>query len=243
MCHSVTRISQSNAERGLNVALGPGIAARMKASKLAIVALSALAVVSCGDDLLGTNPDAVVSQTVPAPASTTAAFTFAREVEVDWTTQFSGVRVVTPDLDASFAGVQRIEVRVVGGGVSETLVDMYDFVSTATSRNATVSPVFRVQDVTGFGAQDDFDGDFEPNATDNCPQVRNTTQEDADADGVGDACDSQPDDPTVGVGSPDAGMPPMELRFRVFADPATYPSDGVRFEIEMRGSGLIDVRL
>src|ERR1700760_163238 len=36
----------------------------------------------------------------------------------------------------------------------------------------------------------DDDGDGVPNATDNCPNVRNPDQADCDHDGVGDACDA-----------------------------------------------------
>jgi hypothetical protein len=37
----------------------------------------------------------------------------------------------------------------------------------------------------------DFDGDGVSDAEDNCPDVANSSQTDADADGVGDACDEQ----------------------------------------------------
>ena len=44
----------------------------------------------------------------------------------------------------------------------------------------------------------DADGDYVPDADDNCPAIANPGQEDADDDGVGDACDNCPDDANPG---------------------------------------------
>ncbi|UCF80275.1 MAG: thrombospondin type 3 repeat-containing protein [Acidobacteriota bacterium] len=61
--------------------------------------------------------------------------------------------------------------------------------STMMSEESNVTSVD--SEVTFFEqcANPDFDGDGEPNATDNCPMVPNNQDEDADGDDVGDACD------------------------------------------------------
>jgi Ca2+-binding RTX toxin-like protein/streptogramin lyase len=45
----------------------------------------------------------------------------------------------------------------------------------------------------------DADGDGVPDSSDDCPQVANAGQEDADLDGVGDACQHEPDEDNDGV--------------------------------------------
>ncbi len=50
-------------------------------------------------------------------------------------------------------------------------------------------------------AADDWDGDGEPNATDNCPFDANAGQTDADGDGTGDACDLCTDSDGDGFGT------------------------------------------
>jgi PKD repeat protein len=53
-----------------------------------------------------------------------------------------------------------------------------------------------------FDPNGDVDGDGEPNGSDNCPEVANENQADADGDGFGDACDAPPPD-ADGDGVPD----------------------------------------
>ena len=48
----------------------------------------------------------------------------------------------------------------------------------------------------------DADGDGVPNGNDNCPELANPSQSDADGDGLGDACDDNDVPPMVGT---DAG--------------------------------------
>ena len=51
--------------------------------------------------------------------------------------------------------------------------------------------------------QADADGDGVGNVCDNCPNVANEDQADRDADGVGDVCDNSPDDPNAEQGDAD----------------------------------------
>jgi Thrombospondin type 3 repeat len=66
--------------------------------------------------------------------------------------------------------------------------------STSTPAPAFPSPI----------ADDDIDADGLPNDLDNCPFVANPSQEDADADNLGDACDPQPDSPPASLEPSDA---------------------------------------
>ena len=66
----------------------------------------------------------------------------------------------------------------------------------------------------------DLDGDAIPNGSDNCPEVANPSQADADADGKGDACDS------CAVANP--GAEPCPLAISTIRNPAAagHPTSG-----------------
>jgi hypothetical protein len=65
----------------------------------------------------------------------------------------------------------------------------------------------------------DGDGDGIPDATDNCPQVSNSSQSDADSDGIGDACDNFA--PTANAGSAYSGIEGSPILFTGTAGDAT----------------------
>jgi len=77
--------------------------------------------------------------------------------------------------------------------------------------SGTYTPLFRVTDNVRRYDQDPFtlvvsgsdnDGDGVPNGSDNCPNVANPTQGNADGDATGDACDTCTDTDADGFGNP-----------------------------------------
>ncbi len=80
----------------------------------------------------------------------------------------------------------------------------------------------------------DADGDGIPSCTDNCPTVANADQSDLDGDGVGDACDCRPLDPSLWAVPGEArdlvleGKDPTSLSFQ----PPQFPGGGsVRYDV------------
>lgn len=212
-----------------------------------LLALIALAAAACGDDDLGadTSP-ALISQTIPKPATAVDPFVFERDVRVDSMSSIEGLRIdVAAPAGATLDAIERIEVRLVAQGTSSTLADIFSasIGTGSVSQRVSATNAFYASQTAGYGASDDLDADFQDNSVDNCPQVQNATQEDADGDGVGAACDDDDDDPTVNVESERAGLPPVELRFRVFTQPSEMPDEGLSLDITLLGTRPLEVEL
>lgn len=89
-----------------------------------------------------------------------------------------------------------------------------------TDQRGTVRPQGAACDLGAFELEPDADGDGIANATDNCPDVSNADQKDTDADGAGDACDT--DDDGDGVADATDNCPLVSN-----ADQADADGDGI----------------
>lgn len=212
----------------------------------ALLAAAFVGSACAGDELGGDQTPAVVTQTIPRPATSGDAFTFERTLRVDWTSRIEAVRLeVQAPTGASLDPLDRVEIRAVTAGTAVPVIDVFGSAFRAGSgrHTVTVSPAVAFASIAGYGATDDFDADFVPNERDNCPQVQNATQADGDGDGVGAACDPDDQDPAVGAGANRAGLPPVTLRFRVFSQPGQMPDEGLQLGTTLLGGGKLQVQL
>lgn len=117
---------------------------------------------------------ASVNSTVPLPATFSAADYHHLAVTTDagqFVYSLNGLEM----LRRSYTGLSASGQAGLTAQASEILVDNFSFTGSVVQSN--------------YGSSD-WDGDGVPNALDNCPYDANPQQQDSDADGVGDLCDS-----------------------------------------------------
>jgi hypothetical protein len=85
------------------------------------------------------------------------------------------------------------------------------FCADAGAGDTLLSRIDQSPDLIDFAK--DKDGDGKKDEEDNCPEIYNPKQSDADQDGVGDVCDCAPSDPTFG---------PVALEVKAFSDPVPF---------------------
>jgi hypothetical protein len=207
---------------------------------LALVSAVILPTVACGDDESGPTT-ASFTETIARPANPDGTSTVTRTLV--WGGDTTVTRVTLQSSGATMSAFSRVEVRLVaapasGGTVSVQLADTSSLGSAGTT--VDLEPVLTERLADLFDA--DMDGDTTPNQDDNCPQVRNATQADADGDGVGDACDEARDDPSMGSNGPEAGWPSFDLQVNLVTDPAVFPAAGLDLTTTIVASGDIEIR-
>lgn len=196
---------------------------------------------ACGDEEAAPEADPIlISQTVPRPATEIDAFEFSRNLIVDSDTLLDALFFEVVG-EGTLDSISSLQVLARGPGFAVSVVEAFDatFTEGALRERVPATTPFLVDAMDGLGADDDFDADFQLNSDDNCPQVQNATQEDADGDGVGAACDPDDEDPEVGLEGDRAGYPEIELQFRVFAYPNVVPEGGLELNVELLGRGLV----
>ncbi len=214
------------------------------------LALPLLGLMACADDETAPQADPIlITQTVPEPTTEIEAFEFERSLRVDSSTVLEAfvfeVVAESGEPSGNLDAISSVQVFARGRGFVDPVIEAFDasFSDGALRERIPASSVLVVEDIDGLGAEDDLDADFQSNFEDNCPQVQNVVQEDADGDGVGTACDSDDTDPEVGHEAERAGYPEIELQFRVFTYPDLVPEGGLSLSIELQGDGTLEVEL
>jgi len=208
--------------------------------RVSSAALVAAALAGCGDDG-GASSSVSFTEQVARPANPDGQSTLTRTLLWGEGTRITGVQIATDG--ATLGAFSRVELRLVaapasGGTVSVQLADAASLASAGTI--VDLDPVITEDLEDLFDA--DLDGDEHLNGDDNCPQVPNATQGDADEDGIGDACDPERDDPTMGAEGPEAGWPQFELQVNLVIDAATFPDGGVDFTATLQADGDLQIR-
>jgi subtilisin family serine protease len=110
-----------------------------------------------------------------------------------------GTSMAAPHVAAAVALVRAAAPSLDAGQVKQALLDTVDDIpalhgyAVTGGRVDAAAAVQRARAMTG--PTTDFDGDTVPDVDDDCPSVADVHQEDADTDGVGDACDPTPHGP------------------------------------------------
>jgi len=206
-----------------------------------VVIASALAITGCGDDG-ASDANVEISETLAMPSNPQLPTEFSRTLRYDFNTEIQDIVAHAGQSGTNLASVRRIQVQVATLDSAPVRINLS--LADRVGLMGDPGPITLELKHTGLIVDlfdDDIDGDGIPNHEDNCPQVRNATQTDSDGDGVGDACDDDPNDPNVGADGMLAGMPPLRMTVSVLIDESSFPPTGLPIKLELGGSGRIHV--